>query len=260
LDFTIKTYRTLLRALIKQGYTFQPYAKFLEQPQSQCIILRHDVEARYENALRFAEIQNKLGVIGSYYFRLLPKSYNSSIIKQIAALGHEIGYHYDDLSHCKGNYEMAIRRFQQNLDHLREFATVSTITMEGAPLSRYDNRDLWNIYDYKKYGILAEPYFDLDFNKVFYLTDTGRRWDGGKVSIRDKAMASNPVINPDFLRRRYRSTFDIIHAIESGDFPNRAMFTFHPQRWTDKPLPWAKELVMQNVKNVAKRIMLNVKF
>ena len=29
-----------------------------------------------------------------------------------------------------------------------------------------------------------------DFNKVFYLTDTGRRWDGHKVSVRDKVNTS----------------------------------------------------------------------
>lgn len=42
-------------------------------------------------------------------------------------------------------------------------------------------------YDYRNYGIIAEPYFDLDFSKVLYLTDTGRRWDGNKVSMRDRS-------------------------------------------------------------------------
>ena len=36
------------------------------------------------------------------------------------------------------------------------------------------------------FGIIAEPYFDVDFDEVFYLTDTGRRWDGDSVSVRDK--------------------------------------------------------------------------
>ena len=35
-------------------------------------------------------------------------------------------------------------------------------------------------------GIIGEPYLDTDFSQVFYLTDTGRRWDGYKVSVRDK--------------------------------------------------------------------------
>jgi len=31
-----------------------------------------------------------------------------------------------------------------------------------------------------------EPYFDVDFKEVLYLTDTGRRWDGDAFNIRDK--------------------------------------------------------------------------
>ena len=38
----------------------------------------------------------------------------------------------------------------------------------------------------RDFGIIAEPCFDIDFNDVFYLTDTGRRWDGSDVSVRDK--------------------------------------------------------------------------
>ncbi len=34
------------------------------------------------------------------------------------------------------------------------------------------------------------------------------------------------------------------------------MITFHPQRWTDKPGPWVKELVWQNVKNLVKRLIV----
>jgi len=34
------------------------------------------------------------------------------------------------------------------------------------------------------------------------------------------------------------------------------MITVHPQRWTDKPLPWLKELVWQNTKNVIKRFIV----
>jgi len=33
--------------------------------------------------------------------------------------------------------------------------------------------------------------------------------------------------------------------------------TVHPQRWADKPLPWFKELLGQNIKNVAKVLLKN---
>jgi hypothetical protein len=57
IDFTINRYTTLLSALKEQGYWFQPFAEFLKSPSGKVIVLRHDVDARKENSLRFAEIQ-----------------------------------------------------------------------------------------------------------------------------------------------------------------------------------------------------------
>ena len=50
--------------------------------------------------------------------------------------------------------------------------------MHGSPMSRWDSRLLWKYYDYHDFGIVGEPYFDMNFDEVLYLTDTGRRWDG----------------------------------------------------------------------------------
>ena len=83
-------------------------------------------------------------------------------------------------------FELAIDDFRLNLRKLRKLYPVKTICMHGSPLSKWDNRDLWKKYDYRDYGIIAEPSFDVDFEEVFYLTDTGRRWDGDSVSVRDK--------------------------------------------------------------------------
>jgi hypothetical protein len=45
---------------------------------------------------------------------------------------------------------------------------------------------VWEKYDYRDYGIIADPSFDIDYNEVFYITDTGRAWNNTSVSIRDK--------------------------------------------------------------------------
>jgi hypothetical protein len=34
------------------------------------------------------------------------------------------------------------------------------------------------------------------------------------------------------------------------------MITIHPQRWANSALPWVKELVLQKVKNIVKRIII----
>ena len=59
--------------------------------------------------------------------------------------------------------------------------------MHGSPVSRWDNSLLWKYYDYHDFGIVGKPYFDVNFDEVLYLTDTGRCWDGDSVNIGDKA-------------------------------------------------------------------------
>jgi hypothetical protein len=125
--------------------------------------------------------------------------------------------------------------------------------MHGSPLSKFDNRAIWDKYDYRNLCITAEPYFDLDFNRFYYLTDTGRRWDGDSFSVRDKPFLRTPLTNTVFQRQHYHSTEEIIGAIISGTFPDHAMMTFHPQRWTDNVITWSKEYLLQNIKNIIKK-------
>ncbi|MCX5718405.1 MAG: hypothetical protein NT055_00310, partial [Nitrospirae bacterium] len=200
--------------------------------------------------------------------------------------------------------EIGIESFANNLGKLRKIIPVKTICMHGSPMSRWDSRLLWKYYDYHDFGIVGEPYFDIDFDEVLYLTDTGRRWDGRLVSVRDKAQGTgfraqgkdpfefwkvkpikneakyakeegsghraqgtgnwyegNRVPHTAFRKPfpRFHSTFDIIKAAEEGRLPDKIMITFHPQRWTDKPLQWVKELVWQNVKNVGKYFLVKLR-
>jgi len=264
MDFTIKIYKELLKSLQDAGFFFQTYAGYSDKSTKQQkevdhhkrIILRHDVDARPENSLRFARIQAKTGIVGTYYFRMVPQSYNEAIIKEMVALGHEVGYHYETMDTCKGDVDKAYEEFCRNLETFRKLTPVNTISMHGSPLSNFDNRDIWKKYDYKKLGIIAEPYFDINFNELYYITDTGRRWDGHLFNVRDKATKENPVTNPEFLKLRFHSTKDIIDSVNAGTFPKQAMLNFHPQRWNDALVPWVKELVWQNAKNQVKRVLV----
>jgi hypothetical protein len=129
--------------------------------------------------------------------------------------------------------------------------------MHGAPRSKHDGRDLWKNYDYHDYGIIGEPYFDVDYSRVFYLTDTGRRWDGFNVSVRDKI----PVYQDEWIRFGwvYHVTDDLLNAVENRRLPRQIMMTTHPQRWTDCQGEWLKETVAQSAKNVVKGVMVKFK-
>jgi hypothetical protein len=247
MDFTVTKYNTLLESLMTQSYNFQTFDDFINNPQHRSIVLRHDVDLMPYNSLKFARIQAKQNIKGVYYFRAVPQSWDIKVIKEIASMGHEIGYHYECLTTCNGDLKKGIEDFEKNLRALRELAPVSTICMHGSPMSKYDSKDLWKTYDYRDYGIIGEPYFDVNFKEVFYLTDTGRKWDGEKVSVRDKVGLS--------FSQSFHSSDDIIAAAHANRLPDQIMFTFHPQRWNDDKLMWAKEFVLQNVKNLVKRVL-----
>lgn len=261
-DFTIQSYKILLQSLQQQGFSFHTFAQFLEQHKEKTMVLRHDVDKLPVNSLVTAELEHTLGIKGTYYFRAVPCSWNEEIIKQIAALGHEVGYHYENLTVCKGNVNKAYDDFRKNLDKLKRLVPVTTICMHGSPMSKWDSRDIWKEYDYHALDIIGEPYFDLDFSKVFYLTDTGRRWNGAKYSVRDKPVNPNELTSQYNNRTAfpsYRSTSDIIKSIHDGSFPQLTMMTIHPQRWTDNKFLWAKELINQNIKNVTKYFLMKLR-
>lgn len=244
-DFTLEIYSFLLHTLKNSKYEFQTFSDFIREPKEKVIILRHDVDDKKLNSLEFARIQNSLGISATYYFRILPQSFDEAVIKEIYNLGHEIGYHYEDIDFSKGEIEKAIVLFDKHLKKLREIVPISSLCMHGSPRSKFDNRDLWKQYDYRDFNLLGEPYFDVDFEKVYYATDTGRMWDGFKYSVRD--FVSSEKEWPSFHR-----TTEIIEAIKNGDFPSQVMLTFHPQRWTNDKKEWRKELYSQKLKNIAK--------
>lgn len=325
-DFTLKSYKNLILSLQQQAFTFLPFREFITSSTNKVLCLRQDVDLLHFNSLEFAQMQSRMGIRGTYYFRAVKESWNERVIEEIAELGHEVGYHYEDLSlaskikardkqlnlsrdsgelrvagdefDAEALYALAIESFEKNLEALRKIVPVTTICMHGSPMSKYDSKELWKYYDYRDFGIKAEPYFGIDFSKVLYLTDTGRKWNGDKVSVRDGLRVAGyglrgddpeslpdtspqpatcnpqpfsdwkvkPPINSsmnmtkkaiDFQNQyNFRSTYDIIQATEEGNLPDKIMMTFHPQRWTDKPGPWVKELVWQNTKNVAKYFLI----
>jgi len=247
-DFTLKIYTELLETALQQGYSLTAYENFVrgEISNEKVYILRHDVDDLPYNSVKTAEIEKSLGGRGVYYFRIVRQSNVPDAIEKIAKMGHEIGYHYEDLALCHGNYEKAYEQFLNNLAYFRKYYPVQTICMHGSPMSKWDNRKIWEKYDYKSTGIIAEPYFDTDFNKMLYITDTSRHWNGSSYSIRDKVEGLQANIN---------STRDLINQLKSGLLSHQIMMNIHPQRWHDSLAGWGKELILQSSKNVVKKMI-----
>ena len=249
-DFTLDIYKELLQKFLKSGYQFITVEKYFTQKiesEQKYILMRHDVDRKPENSLAMAEIENILGVEATYYFRTIPQTLKPYIIQKIALLNHEIGYHYESLAQQNGDYERAIEDFQSNLETLRKIYPIKSIAMHGRPTSQWDSRLLWEKFDYREFGILSEPYFDIDFHKVLYLTDASRSWNNSTFNLRDKVESS--------FHFKFTHTKEIIEVLESEKFPNIIMFNIHPEHWAKSSREWYKILLIRGVKNSLKRML-----
>lgn len=230
LDFTLKQYNSLLRALKREGYSFQRVEDYIQRPIDRAVILRHDVDSWPANAMQMAIVEAETRIVATYFFRKSALSFNEKVVKGIIELGHEIGYHYEDLAACKGDMLAALARFQKNLEFYRQFYPISTIAMHGRPLSRWDSKDIWKHFDYHDYGLIAEPYLDIDFSRVAYFTDTGNCWDGEKYSVRDHVQSP--------YKFNIHTTWDLIEHVENNLLPDQIMLNIHPARWNDNYVKW----------------------
>lgn len=247
MDFTIKEYIKLIDSITKVGYSFQTFSEFLENPKNKVVMLRHDVDRKPFNSLKFANLQYDLGIKGSYYFRSAKCSWDPNVIQKINKFGHEIGYHYENLSDFNGDFKASIKNFEKTLNEFRKLVPIKTICMHGRPLSKFDNRLLWSKFNFRDYGIIGEPYYDLNFNEVLYLTDTGRKWNGQSENIRD-SVKSDYSFN-------FKKTSELSQAFSLNSLPNQIMLTFHPERWHENNFLWVKEIMIQSIKNPTKRVL-----
>ena len=256
MDFTPYQYHRLLIALRDAGYAFVPMEDFASHQGEKVVCLRHDIDKRPLAALPIARIEHQLGIRATYYFRCMKNAHQPLVIRQVVALGHEVGYHYEDMRIAHGDAEKAFAHFREQLAYFRSFYPVSTICMHGAPTSQFDGRALWKTFDYHPLGITTEPYLDLDYSKVLYLTDTGRCWDGSRSSVRDKI----PRLQDEWAAAGlvFHTTEQLIQGLPKiqqtfAAQPHSLLITTHPQRWTDNSLVWWGERIMQPLKNEVKK-------
>ena len=238
-------FRTLLeRAMASIGPIFGVLDWYRRSPV-QGILLRHDVDRRPMNAVALAELENSLGVRCTYYFRVIGDAFCPRAIERIAQLGHEIGYHYEDLAHARGNPVLAMELFTKHLSLLGKYAEIRTIAMHGSPLSRFNNHDLWITQGYRNLGIEADALLDIDYTNLSYFTDTGRSWGAGASNLRDRPPSGSAT------EERVRSTMELAAFLHRCDH-KRVAITAHPERWDSDLSGWLGQLIKDAMANTAK--------
>lgn len=219
-------------------------------PEKFCLI-RHDVDRMPGRALSMAKIEHEMGIVSTYYFRKKPYTFKPHIIKEIESLGHEVGYHYENLSDTNGDVEAGLEDFIMNLAEFRKIATIKTCAMHGQPLKPYDNRDLWKIPENmstlkNKLGMLGEVYLNIDYSDIAYINDTGRNWTSTASNRRDKV---NSLVKADF-----SSGDELLHYLQNNPH-NKICFQIHPERWSGNIISYAGQILLDGMINLAKSIV-----
>lgn len=248
-DFTIHKFQHLCEVIVA-NYPTVTMVEYVEgRHPERFVIMRHDVDRMPGHALETARIEDELGIRSTYYFRVKNGVFKPNIIRQIEGFGHEIGYHYETLSDANGDHDKAIKLFQSNLNKFRHICEVRTICMHGKPLSKYDNRDLWNIYDFREFEIKGEAYISAgeDLN---YFSDTGRSWSN-RNSLRDLIPNSSTIFT-------VYTTDDIVSLIKKRELQNLYLLV-HPERWSLNALDWGLYWGMDMIVNVAKKVLSSVR-
>src|SRR5438270_535534 len=193
MHYVYDRYRDLLDAFIAGGYrvatVHEAASASLEAP---FVVVRHDVEWSAERALAVARIERAAGVTSTMYFRIDTHAFDVRVMRELQALRFDIGYHYNVLDRCGGDFKRAEMMFEHEVTKLRELGIrVSSAAPHGDPkaprLGYMFNSDLLkctpdllrrlNLFDIGPFG----NRFRLQ-DTMFSVSDANMRWNRGELS------------------------------------------------------------------------------
>jgi hypothetical protein len=247
-DFTPAAFGRLLETALRCFGTANGVREWCRALPGRGVLVRHDVDRRPRNAVALAELEAALGVRTTYYFRVVGSAYDPRAMQRIAGLGHEVGYHYEDLSLAGGDRAKALELFERHLKLLRQHVDIRTITMHGSPLSGYNNYDVWKDREYRNFGIEADAFLDVDYSGMPYFTDTGRSWGAKGSNLRDHPPSAMPPVHG------VRSSAEFASFLERWSGKHVA-FSAHPERWDAHLTGWVFQYGKDIAANTVKRAL-----
>ncbi|RJG04666.1 hypothetical protein D3870_00295 [Noviherbaspirillum cavernae] len=251
-DFTLAAYMRVIRALQDKGLPIFGIQRWLTANPSNGALIRHDVDRRPLNALRMAEAEARAGIQTTYYFRVVGSAFDTKIMREVSQLGHEVGYHYEDLALVRGNMQAALASFKKHLAMLREIVPIQTAAMHGSPLSRHNNLEIWGSAAIEEYQLIGEAFLSVNYQNVYYFTDTGRSWGATSTNLRDRPVG---ILTPEFAIHDSRE----LCAFIMGNPIEKLAISAHPERWDSSLAGWAGQALKDGAVNAVKRVIANAR-
>ncbi len=224
LDFTLSAFDEFCQRLTHMPvFTVAGYLARTTPPPTPFLILRLDVDYRERHALYMARIAERYDLRGTFYFR---RGFDLETMRAVAALEHEVGYHFETLDTCQGDFDQAEALLLDHLTELRAAGlTIRTVAAHGSTPTAptyVRNLDLFAKRPdlFERAGLLGETTLSFNFAKVTYLSDatwTWHRYSHYQPGLTGEVTSLNRIKNE--LARR-----------DAGLYIN-----FHPHQWFPHP-------------------------
>jgi len=127
-------YEKILQELISNGYehiTLRDYTYSLTNNSliGKYFINRHDIDTDTKTARDFFEIEKKLGVKASYYFRL--STIDIELMREIEDYGSEASYHFEEIAQfAKDNHIKSRQEILNKLDDIKKIFKKNFLKLE----------------------------------------------------------------------------------------------------------------------------------
>ncbi len=179
----LNDYEAILQEALQRDYNVCSIEQFWNNYQvgkysndSKYLILRHDIDTDVSTAKEMFEIERRLDVTASYYFRL--STLDIHFMNILHDYGSEASYHYEEIAtYAKTNHIMDVQQiylnlkeiqelFAKNLEKLRSITglPMKIVASHGDFVNRYlgiPNHALLNDTEFRnKHGIVLEVYDD----------------------------------------------------------------------------------------------------
>jgi len=228
---TYKEYIDFCQQICNTGvplYSTEKACENIGGMDKQFVIIKHDVEDRPEKALEISKIEHSFGITATYYVHsfFLSDPQSVEILREIASLGHEIGYHYDVLDSNDGDKDKAIQEFQESLAQFSNNGfTIKTICPHGNPLKKRigysSNKDFFlDVEMQKLFSNLVDVYItfpDMLSKDYLYISDAGYAYSyrDAKSTKTDDTEELLPLDNKDEIVKMIRDGQSMIISTHS---------------------------------------------
>lgn len=176
MEFTYSAYQGLIRLLKDENYAITNYHDYGSCIEKEIVILRHDIDSSIEKAYKMARLEEKLDVQSTYFVLVTSEFYNvaakrnADTLKEIHAMGHEIGLHFDETRYKGKGLDEMVAMAEREKEILRNVIGIPITTVS---MHRPSKMILENDVSFPS---MINSYGSTFFSEFKYLSDSRMHW------------------------------------------------------------------------------------